>query len=84
MPRRKSLILLVFFMQKVLDFITPMYYIKSMKGNTNMKVKGNGPKRRNPIAAALRQNKCFTKRAVRVKVRYSRNPKHKGKEFGND
>ena len=27
MPRRKSLILLVFFMQKVLDFITPMHYI---------------------------------------------------------
>ena len=34
MPRRKSLILLVFFMQKVFDFIAPMYYIRSMKGNT--------------------------------------------------
>jgi len=48
-----------------------------------MKVKGNGPKKRNPYAKALTQ-KCFTSRMVSAKVRYVRNPKHKGKEFGHD
>lgn len=44
------------------------------------KVKGNGPKKRNPYAAAVRENKCFTPRIVSVKVRYTRKSKHKGKE----
>ena len=47
-----------------------------------MKVKGNGQKKHNPYAKALTQ-KCFTSRMVSAKVRYVRNPKHKGKEFGN-
>jgi hypothetical protein len=40
-------------------------------------------KKRNPYATTL-ANKCFTPRVVRAKVHYIRNPKHKGKEFGND
>lgn len=59
-------------------------YITTMKhGGKTMKVKGNGPKKRNPYAKALEQ-KCFTTRMVSAKVRYVRNPKHKGKGYNDD
>jgi len=46
-----------------------------------MKVKGNGAKRRNILAAAVRENKCFTPRIVSSKIRYIRKAKHKHKEL---
>lgn len=48
-----------------------------------IKVKGNGPKRRNPLAAAVRENKCFAPRIVSAKTNYSRKSKHKGKDLSN-
>jgi len=78
------LILKGFLVHKVLDLLEEIDYIITMNhGGKNMKVKGNGPKKRNPYAKALTK-KCFTSRMVSAKVRYVRNPKHKGKEFGHD